>query len=243
MKKDGNNFVDGNVVYPGKWLQGRNPNLQLVVMSPEQRRLTEDRLLGKEMKEGVNQREGYNLAKRLRQASNKWVLNAHKNEILASGPVRILHPEEDIVDRLDQQLTNDTNFYVWDIAKCIISAYRFESQEFTLFAKELLHPKELERYRYNSENREFMSGSQASRLNVGIALVVNRRFLPDENVKRYFNAKKIFDERLEGVALDLYKESLDYRETRIYGNPLFHYVIAGFQKNDSKKNLRSTDLV
>ncbi len=240
MKKTGNDFVDGNVVYPSAWFQEGEPKLKLVEMSPEQRKFMENCLLGEVT--AVIHRERYNPLKRLRQVVNRYALNTHKDEIVASGPVRIIHPEENIVDKLDQQLTDYSNNYVWNIAQGFVSAYGFESHEFDLFASELLHPKELERYRYNIEDHEFRGGSHESRVNWGIALVVNRRFLPYENVERYFKAKKLFDEKLEESALDSYKEYMEYIETKIYENPLFHYVVAHLQKNASRKNPRSTDL-
>lgn len=193
-RKPAKTGLDDNVIYLGTLVQEKYKGESRRV-TPEEREFIEECLGGKKEKESDKQ------FKRVRQTVRRIVLNMHREDILASAYNPSYCAEKNIVDKLDNQLTEDIHAYTRKIAQIFVSAY----------------------YGYDTQkwNRctPVKEGSKEG------ARIADYRFMPEENIRRYVRAKHIFDERLEDVALDAEKKYLKQIETRLHENPLYRYVL------------------
>ncbi len=228
MKKEGENYVDGNVTYLGRDYAEAESVLELKGIHPEIKEHYANILLGGNgTLPEKNYKERFSFIKRLNQWLNKRNLEAHATEIVYSGNVidLSLHglPLERQVALLDIDLSSDIGMYVSEVAEGILDVYEgLDSPLFQAFAQELLHPLEVKTYTYNLEENPISLG----RLNWGIALVVNRRWMPLHNVERYRSAKKFYEIQLKGKVFSPFERFMEYLEEKIVSNPLFVYVTA-----------------
>ncbi len=231
MRKEEGNYVDDNVIYLSRDYVEAEPGLSFEEIHP---RVKENIL---NILEGGNgtikikiHREGFSLVKKFLQWGNKRHTQLFAEEIIKTGNLIDLRlrglPLERQVALLDSSLANDTLDYVSHVATGFFEVYEgLDTLPFQAFAHELLHPREMERYRYNIEDHEFQGGEPVSRLNWGIALVVNRRWLADHNIERYRCAKAKYEQQLKGKVFSHFEGYLDHIETRIVSNPLYLYML------------------
>src|SRR3989338_6674499 len=199
MRKEEGNYVDGNVVYLSRDYVEAELGLSFEEIHPR-------------VKENIlNILEG----------GNGTIKTGNLIDLRLRGL-----PLERQVALLDSSLANDTLDYVSHVATGFFEVYEgLDTLPFQAFAHELLHPREMERYRYNIEDHEFQGGEPVSRLNWGIALVVNRRWLADHNIERYRCAKAKYEQQLKGKVFSHFEGYLDHIETRIVSNPLYLYML------------------
>lgn len=165
-------------------------------------------------------RERWNLFKTFVQWKNRFVLQHARLNILSSQGLQLQDQEGLSIPALDAELTKYTQGYVFGVAMAYMADLGYGPFICTDFARKLLHPAERALLRHNLEH--CATDPEYEKI-TGIACIVNRHWLPGENIQRYRKARKCYHRDLNNIPPSS-QQLLDSLEKRITENLLYEYI-------------------